>query len=226
MEKLNNCQQEQIKKLQDEAKRFLTTTKLSLNGIIIEPKEVEVYYYEKGIFEDNSVHQNELQQHNKNHFYIHRWGIGKNDQYKGGNYPGIDFVVSDTEGIYYTYLIRSAVVKDGVPIVGPHKVLMAIKEACGLNFNEIESVKIENISNKTTCDVLFSNRINLGKRVLEEYRNIELRAVVLDEGFRKNKYPAKENLIIGKIQLDNMSNVEALAFAKEHLGYVPSSIKK
>jgi len=103
---------------------------------------------------------------------------------------------------------------------------MAIKEACGLNFNEIESVKIETISNKTTCDVLFSNRINLGKRVLEEYRNIELRAVLLDGEFRKNKYPAKENLIIGKIQFDQMSNDEALAFAKEHLGYVPSSIKK
>ena len=150
----------------------------------------------------------------------------KSDPYKGGNYPGIDFVVSDKDNIYYSYLIRSAVVKNGEPIVGPHKVLKAIEASCGLEFDEIESVKIEPIPNDTTCDVLFSNRINLGKTVFEEYRNIKLRAVALDEGFRKNKYPAKENLIIEKIQLDNMSNDEALAFAKEHLGYVPSSIKK
>lgn len=192
---------------------------------MIEPKEIEVYYHKKGVFEDNSVHQNELQQHNKDHFYIHRWGKQQSDAYKGGNYPGIDFVVSNDTDVYHTYLIRSAVINNEI-YVGPHNVLKAIEKETKLKYDEIEKNTVEVISCNNSYDVLFSNRINLGKMVLEEYRNIKLRAVVLDEDFKKNKYLAKENLIIGKIQLDNMSNDKALSFAKEHLGYVPSSIKE
>lgn len=58
--------QDIIKKLQNEAYQFLKK-KLVLNGIAILPKEIEVYYYKEGEFEDKSVHQNELQT-NKNKY--------------------------------------------------------------------------------------------------------------------------------------------------------------
>ena len=74
---------ELIKTLQTNAKKFITENKLDLNGLIIEPKEIEVYYYKEGVFEDNSVHRNELQAANSNHFYIHRMGIKRTDTYKG-----------------------------------------------------------------------------------------------------------------------------------------------
>ena len=74
MEKRNCCFQEMLQKLQTEARLFLTESVLVLKGLFIRPKEIEVYYYEKGIFEDNSVHRNDLQKNNKNHFYVHRCG--------------------------------------------------------------------------------------------------------------------------------------------------------
>lgn len=90
--------QETINKLQNEAKQFLTHSKLVANGIDILPTEIEVYYYEvEGAFKDTSVHRNELQRNNRLHFYIHRWGSAKIDKYKGGNRAGLDFVVSGSE---------------------------------------------------------------------------------------------------------------------------------
>ena len=128
-----------VYRLQHDAAIMLKENTLFLNGITIIPKEIEIYYYENGVFEDGSVHQNELQQNNQNHFYIHRWGTKKTDSYKGGNYPGIDFVVSGTKDVYYTYLIRSAIINEKL-IVGPHKVLMEIMaEGRFKGFEDIEN---------------------------------------------------------------------------------------
>ena len=69
-----------IERLQNEAKLFLTKTKLMLSGVSILPKEIEVYYFKKGEFEDTSVHRNDLQKKNKNHFYLHRNGTSKSDK--------------------------------------------------------------------------------------------------------------------------------------------------
>lgn len=225
---MNKSFKENIQKRQNEAKLFLTESCLVLNGVFIHPKEIEVYYYEEGTFEDNSVHRNDLQKHNKNHFYIHRCGTNSSDSYKGGNYAGIDFVMSETDNIYYTYLIRSAVVNDKM-IVGPHNVLEAIKKYSHLEYKDIEDTTVEVLSCKNPGDVMFSSRINLGKTVCEEYNECKLRAVLCDEMFRDSKYPAKEKMVIdflkGKVQTHNISNEQALQYAKEKLGYIPSSIK-
>lgn len=61
-------------KLQNDAIQFVSQIKLILNGAVIIPKEIEVYYYKEGEFSDESVHRNELQQNNMNHFYVHRNG--------------------------------------------------------------------------------------------------------------------------------------------------------
>jgi hypothetical protein len=187
-----------------------------------------VYYYEKGSFEDNSVHKNDLQKNNKNHFYVHRCGTKSSDSYKGGNYAGIDFVVSDTDDIYYTYLIRSALVNEEMGI-GPHKVLEAIQKHSNLNYPEIESETIEVVQSNANCDVLFSSRINLGKTVDDEFCECKLRAVLCDELFRESKYPTKEKMVIGflmeKVQAHCMTNEQASHYAKDNLGYIPSLIK-
>ena len=228
MEKKSCCFQEMLQKLQVEAKSFLTESVLLLKGLSIRPKEIEVYYYEEGIFEDNSVHRNDLQKHNKNHFYVHRCGTKSSDSYKGGNYAGIDFVMSDSDDVYFTYLIRSAIVNNEM-VVGPHKVLEAIKKHSNLHYQEIESKTIEVVQSYANCDVLFSSRINLGKTVDDEFCECKLRAVLCDELFRESKYPAKEKMVLdflmGKVQAHCMTNEQASHYAKVNLGYIPSSIK-
>ena len=221
MKELNLNFEDFVKRLQKEAEHFLLNDTLLLNSICIRPKEIEVYYYQENKFDDNSVHQNELQRNNKNHFYIHRWGKGKTDSYKGGNYPGIDFVISDDENTYYSYLIRSAII-DNEPIVGPHKVLEKIESK--ISRKEIEKTPIEIVHDKISCDVFFSTRINLGKHVLKEYKECKLRAVACDDYFRGNKYPQKEKMITEFIFEKQMNKVQGSEYAKEKLGYLPSKI--
>jgi hypothetical protein len=213
-----------VERLQNEAKLFLTGFKLVLNGISIKPKEIEVYFYEEvGDFKDSSVHRNELQKNNKNHFYVHRNGLTKSDSYKGGNRTGLDFVVSDNENTYYSYLIRSAVINDGKPIIGPYKVLKAIQNACGFSsYDELETNKVELVANDVSSDVLFSKRINLGNNA-KEYINCKLRAVLCDDLFRGSKYPAKEKMITDFLK--NETKERSIVYAKDKLGYVPSEIR-
>ena len=217
-----------VDQLQKEAELFLAGTALQLGGITILPKEIEAYYYQTDAFEDNSVHRNELQQNNKNHFYIHRWGKTRSDAYKGGNYAGIDFVVSDSDNVYHTYLIRSALVNNEM-VVGPHKVLEAIGKQSCLVYPKIEESDVEVVSCSVAGDIMFSSRINLGKTVLEEYRAYKLRAVLCDENFRESLYPAKEKMVtdylIKKVQAKSMTKEQASQYAKNCLGYIPSSIK-
>lgn len=221
--------QDVVLRLQCEAKRLLLDYELRLKGVPIIPKEIEVYFYKIGVFEDNSVHRNELQKNHYGHFYIHRKGTKETDSYKGGRYPGIDYVVSTNQEEYYSYLIRSAVV-GGEIIVGPHKVLEAIKDKTHLSEKDIENLQIDLVSHISQSQVLFSKRINLGKKVEEKYRNCRLRAVVCDEQFRETKYPSKENLVVnflrGELSQNKMDGKEAVEFAKKYLGYVPGVIRK
>ncbi len=225
---MSSCFKENIQKLQNEAKLFLTDSLLVLNGLSIRPKEIEVYYFEEGVFEDNSVHRNDLQKHNKNHFYIHRCGTKSSDSYKGGNYAGIDFVLSNTDDVYFTYLIRSALV-DGKIVVGPHKVLEAIKKCSHLEYRDIENTTVKMVSCNVSGDVMFSSRINLGKTVHEIYCSCKLRAVLCDEMFQDSKYPAKEKMVIDflteKVLTHSMTKEQASQYAKDYLGYIPSIIK-
>ena len=215
-----------VLRLQNEAKQLLQKSKLVFWGVVIILKEIESYYFEDGEFMDNSVHRNELQKNNSNHFYIHRKGKKRIDSYKGGKYPGIDFVVSNDDNIYYSYLIRSAVI-NGKLVVGPHKVLEEIQNVTKLSYNDIEKETIILEPNIIAKDVFFSERINLGKTVLKEYKECKLRAVICDDLFREKgtKYPKKEELIINFLSNANMTKEEAMCYAKINLGYIPSSIK-
>ena len=161
----------------------------------------------------------------KNHFYVHRWGTLKTDSYKSANRAGLDFVISDEDDTYYSYLIRSAVIVKGEPIVGPNKVLKKIIEVSNFDNKKLEDELVKIISNNLSSDVMFSNRINLSKGFI----NCKLRAVLSDEWFRKSKYPAKERMIVDylyeKVRLQDMTNDEAKKYAKDKLDYIPSEIK-
>lgn len=219
--------EQKVHRLQHEAAIMLKENTLFLNGVTIVPKEIEIYYYEKGVFEDGSVHQNELQQNNQKHFYIHRWGTKKTDSYKGGNYPGIDLVVSGTKDVYYSYLIRSAIINGTPnPIVGPHKVLMKIMSEGRFNtFEEIENNLVQIQTSPVQGDVLFSERINLGKDA-GEFASIKFRAVMCDNYFRGGKYPQKEKLVTSNVLLSTMTKEDAWAFSKNNLGYIPDKVKQ
>ena len=217
-----------IKILQSDAVEFITRWNLLLEGVVIKPKEIEIYYYKEGVFEDNSVHRNELQEMNANHFYIHRMGLRQSDKYKGRNYAGLDFVLSNEKGLYYSYLIRSAVVNNTL-VVGPNKVLNAIVAETNLTMKEIESKEIEKIPCDTVCDVLYSTRINLGKTVSIDYLQLKLRFVLCDELYAQAKYQAKEKMVVDylydKFDQQDILREEAIIFAKQKLGYIPSSIR-
>ena len=216
--------QEKIKSLQIEAAQFLTKTKMTMNGLVIFPKEIEVYYYKEGEFEDSTVHRNELQKNNKYHFYVHRWGKTRNDKYKGGNRAGLDFVISDDENTYYSYLIRSAVINGNLK-VGPNKVLKTIEECTILSHKELESNTIELDIVDSSYDVLFSERINLNQEC--EFSHYELRAVLCDNLYREkeSKYRNKEKMITRFIKEQKMTSQQALKYAQEKLGYIPSEIR-
>lgn len=215
--------QEIVKKLQIEAEQFLKSSKLIVNGIEIYPKEIEIYYYKEGEFEDGSVHQNKRQANNARHFYVHRNGLNREDPYKGGNRPGIDFVISNSDEVYYSYLLRSAVVADGKPIVGPNKLLRAISEKSELPYSDLEKVIVKVVPTDMPYDVLFSKRINLGKNA-NDYSNEELRAVLCDDFFKESKYRLKEELIKGFLSKDSLSKEQKNDYCKTHLGYQIKSI--
>ena len=212
--------QEREEKLQKEATRFIAQTRLILKDVVIIPKEIEVYYYKEDEFSYESVHRNELQHNNKNHFYVHRTVKSKTDRYKGGNRAGIDFVVSGEKGVYYSYLIRSAFVKEKL-YYGPHKVLEAIKDFSLLDYKEMEDATVVVEESGTPKDVVLSRRINLGKGFVDS----KLRAVVFDNEFKDSKYRDKEILIVEKVREEKISKDEALDFARKYLGYIPTVIR-
>jgi hypothetical protein len=220
---------EVVKMLQVGAKKFICENYLELNGLKIEPKEVEVYYYKDGVFEDNSVHRNELQSANPNKFYIHRKGQKSTDSYKGGHYGGMDFVISDELDVYHTYLIRSAVV-EGHLIVGPNRLMRHIIELTHWDKKEIEDATVDLKQCENTCDVLTSSRINLGKTVGQEYLLSPLRLVLCDDYYLKSTYPMKESMLVDfllqKYENRELIQEEILAYSKERLGYISSRLKQ
>ena len=69
-----------IYELKSQAIQFLKNYHLEIKGVAIYPKEIEVYFYQSGVFEDDTVHCNELQKDNANHLYVHRTGLKKKAQ--------------------------------------------------------------------------------------------------------------------------------------------------
>lgn len=74
-------------------------------------------------------------------------------------------------------------------------------------------------------DVLFSERINLGITVSEQFKIAPLRAVVCDEGFRRRKFLHKERMAVEYLMKRNYTKEEAMLFVQRNLGYIPKALK-
>lgn len=212
-----------IERLQKEAKQFITQKKLVLNGVEIYPKEIEVYYHNDD-FKDNAVHK-KIQQTKKfkNHFYVHR--CKNSDSYKGGNRAGLDFVVSDDENTFYSYLIRSAVI-NGQSFYGPNKVLNEIKRVCGYVENaDLEKQLVDTDSSDAKYDdVIYTTRFGLSDNVDAFFLGSALRLVALDKDFKNARYKAKEQIVLDYLKQSKSTKIQAEAFCKNYLTYLPSKI--
>jgi hypothetical protein len=214
-----------VKKLQEEAKNFITQNILVLKNfkIKIYPKEIEVYYYNDD-FKDKAVHRKPQQTMKyKDHFYVHR--CKNSDSYKGGNRAGLDFVVSDDENTYYSYLIRSAVI-NGQPFYGPNNVLNAIKSACGYVENaDLEKQLVDTVSSDVKYnDIIYTTRIGLSDNVDAYFRGCALRLVALDKDFKNARYKAKEQIVLDYLKQSKSTKIQAETFCKDNLTYLPSKI--
>ncbi len=185
--------------LQNKAKEFLLQYKLMLGKVEIIPKEIEVYYYKEGEFEDSAVHQKPQQTKKyKNHFYIHRYK--SSDFYKSGRHVCVDFVVCDEENAFYSYLIRSAVI-NGEPIYGPNNTLRKIKEVGKYDNEALEEQEIKVVPCQNNYDdIAYTKRFGLGNSVEEWFKNCKLRFVVLDDCFKGGKYKDKKIIILDYIE--------------------------
>ena len=224
------------KQLQEQASEFLGCKCLIVNGVTIHPKEIEVYYFEKGLFEDYTVHRNELQENHPNKFYVHRRGRDVNSSIIESNRGGCDFVISDKDGVYHSYLIRSIVI-DGELIVGPSKSLKAIIQKTGLSYHELEQTEVNVIASKSTNDVFMTSRIGLGDSELKDsklYKESKLRFILCDEFFKQRDkknvgYPKRteaiDNYLRNKINLGTMTKEQAADYSKQWYGAVSKEFK-
>lgn len=223
-------------KLRKEASDFIQSNYLLVNDVTIYLKEIEVYYYEVGKFEDYTVHQNDLQMNNKHKIYVHRYGKEKDSSYKSSpknNRGGCDFVLSDTDDIYYSYLIRSVVINE-IPYFGPRKSLNAIIENTGLSFEELEKAEVKVVPFENHHDILKTTRIGLGKPTKDEeplFQKSELRLIVCDEYFKeKNGYKRRteaiDNFLEEQLKDGKMTKAEAIKYSNDWFKAVSSWLKE
>ena len=225
-----------ITKLQKQASEFLQSKYLYVHGVAIYLKEIEVYYFEQGVFEDYTVHKNELQANNKYKFYVHRYGQGKDSKYISGTRGGCDLVLSASNEVYYSYLIRSVVI-NGELIVGPRKALNAILERTGLSYEDLENEYVEIKHIERGCDVLMTTRIGLGfsnNHYDHIYQEAELRCIVCDKYFKMRDkdnvgYPKRteaiDNFLKRKLEAGEMTKEQAINYSKQWYGAVSQWLK-
>ena len=211
--------------LQNKASDFLKRHYLVVNDIKLYPKEIEVYYYKEGVFEDGYVHRDSMQLNRSCKFYVHRKGRG-----------GCDFVLSDSEDVYYSYLIRSVVIGDDL-FVGPINSYEAILAKTGLSGRQLEQATVTVGISDREYNVLRDSRIGLTPKqdIDPFYLDAELRFILCDEYFRprhdkRTHYKRREKAFV-KFMLHKMSNQRTLTMndvvseTKYYLGYIPKTLK-
>ena len=214
---------ETIKWLQKEAIEFLKNHYLVVNGVEIYPKEIEVYRYEKeGEFKDVYVHRSDNQKNRHYKFYVHEKGRG-----------GCDLVISDSDNVYYSYLIRSVVI-GGELIVGPLNSFDAICAKTGLVEKGLEDANVTVKDYKNDHNVFTDTRIGLVPNKEDKdlaYLNAELRFILCDDYYKprahyRNRERALTNFMLQKLASHEMTKDEVIKEANEYLGYVPKSLKE
>lgn len=172
---------------------FLRQYALCLNGHIVVPTEVEAYYFNPGIYEDECVHRNSLQQDNFGNLYVHRAKMDgtADDKYKGR--AGVDICLSD--GQYKLAFLLRAVQIDDSPerVIGPVNVRKKFIDLLGpdATMKTIEEQKniLLSIPEHEVKYVLYSSRIGL----TSGYKDAELRAIG-EKSLVNKKYRNKEQM--------------------------------
>ena len=218
------------KQLQTINKLIVTNYMFELsNGLRIYPIEVEAYFKHPK-FNDEFVHENELQKNNYGKFYVHRTGMTKNSKIKGGTRGGIDLCLSDSTDIYYGILIRSAQFDDGTKF-GPNNVLKFIIEDKNLDYNTLEEEfvlkeAVEDCRERENKSIiLHSTRVGLGRNQSDDFRDSQLRTIV-GTLLSSYAYKEKENVFKHYIINENISKEEAEKISIDILGYCPKSLIK
>lgn len=168
--------------------------------------EIEFYYYKEGVWCDSITYDR--------------------NKYKVGDLfyhlSGVDICFDCNNSEYGGILIRSMKNDKKEIINGPHNCQKEMLNSC----------KNDKMPRLVYCQqpnslILFSERINLGKKATGEYRNCKLRAVLCDELFKgsKSKYLYKPQMIKEYLSGQNMSEEQKQKFAKEKLGYELSIFK-
>lgn len=184
-----------VKWLQGIMSDFLQNRILEINGTLIQPFEIEAYYYKERVFEDEYVHCNEMQKvRNKGHFYVHRKGRNRQDAYTGGNWCCLDYVVGDEEA-YFSFLLRSASVEhndNSFLAIKPNILLSTILTEANLTKNDLENSKINVITKHNDDQIFFSTRVGLSGD--SKFTNASLRAVRNGQNLKQKRYPNKEKI--------------------------------
>ena len=220
-----------IQKLQIETEELLSRgVMISIGDVRIIPKEIEVYRFQASVFEDDSVHQNELQQANPNHFYVHRFGKSAADPYKGR--AGVDICLSSTNKLYYTWLIRAAVIEDLDKvefITGISNLRKAILRYTNMTEKQLEDTSLIVSYGYNHDDVLRASRLRLSKDVSKYWEDAQLRFLVCDDEFKNRKFEGKEKPLVDFILREFAAGVKSKEdcqkYCIERLGYTPKDIK-
>jgi hypothetical protein len=205
--------EEQVKILQEINRLILTEYMIEINeGLCLYPIEVEAYYYEEFIFQDSSVHRNELQKGRFGQLYFHRAGRKKEHAFlfDGG---GVDICLSSGD-YYFGILIRSAWINDDKePVCGPglltRRIVQHITGETAIANVEDYRFKIEEVENKTTLikprkrdiskeyqpadeyPIMNGKRIRIKEETHGAYSNYKLRALI---GLKKNTHTFEDKI--------------------------------
>ena len=87
--------------LQEINELFLRDYQIKIGNEIIEPLQVEAYYYHPKLFRDSSVHKSQLQTNNFGKLYFHPGP---------SNRSGVDICLSDSEEYFLSLLLKTAYV--------------------------------------------------------------------------------------------------------------------
>lgn len=189
-----------VEKLQEILEVLLTTTELRFTKdkttVIVKPLEIEAYYYNEGVFEDECVHNHLLQRNRQGQIYLHRRMRKEDFKMSKFLYPyqrvGMDLVLSDSDDYTLAILIKCAEI-DSEKIAGQSKVVKKVLEKLGLDYNDLRDEvekqdKTKELSCVETQSVLVKcedngkiKKFSKRKNVSGNKKNLPLRAT-----FRRN----------------------------------------
>lgn len=150
-------------KVADVVKDMLYNNYIYVGNYKFYPCEIELY-----VNGDPYKHMN-VRQNIDNVFYVHRCGKEEYSSYKGGNYKGLDYVLTNKISI----LIRS-IIYDNIIIEGPSLVVDHIIKVTGHTQQELESVLKLGTTTRDKSKIYIGTRVGLTLKKCPNHYSIRL----------------------------------------------------